>query len=152
MTFLTAALMVFSVASSGEEVGSVAGSVKVFQEGFELSCVRVWLIPRSPQTDALINARFGASDEGVLAVPSSDTPGVKSDPPAGTRVSRCRGRFSERFGFSDVPPGDYYLTLTAAPRVRYESETQPGPTPVEMMRRVTIEPGSANQHHFRHTG
>lgn len=151
MNLLAAVLTVVSVASISGSPGSIDGTVKVHQAGYMLNCTRVWLIPRSPETDSLINARFGSLDEGIHEMSTLDNPIVRNDPPNGTRESRCGGRFSEKFSFADVPPGDYYLTLTASPRVRYESETEPGPATVEMMRRVTVAPATEIQFDFRHT-
>lgn len=152
MAFVTAALMASVVALLGGEPGSVAGSVKVVQAGYELNCTRVWLIPRSAETDALINAKFGPLNTGVQVASSSNIPSVKNAPPEGTRESRCLGRFSEKFSFTDVAPGDYYLTLSAVPRVRYESETRSGPASIEMMQRVTVTSGSKIKSDFRHVG
>lgn len=145
-----AALAAISVASISGNLGSVNGTVKVYQAGYKLNCTRVWLIPRSPETDALISARFGTLDEGINEMSYLNNQIVRKDPPDGTRVSRCSGRFSEKFSFADVPPGDYYLTLTASPSVRYESETQPGPATVEMMRRVTVASKTKSQFDLRH--
>lgn len=143
------ALMLFSLASDGTQAASVQGSVKVVQDGSQLDCLGVWLIPRSLETDAAIEQKFGKLDEGVQATPIPSLPQVRRDPPRGTLKSRCRGRFSERFEFSEVPSGDYYLTMTAVPVRRYEDENKFRPEKIEMMQRVSVAPGSSVKLDFK---
>ncbi len=146
----TVALMLFSLASAGTQAGSIQGSVKVVQDGSSLQCVGVWLIPRSQETDAAIEQKFGKLDEGVQATPITSPPQARRDPPRGTLKSRCRGRISERFEFSEVPSGEYYLTMTAVPVRRHEDENKFSPKKVEMMQRVSVAPGSSVKLDFKH--
>lgn len=144
------AFMLFSLALAGSQPASVQGSVRVVQDGSSLDCAGVWLIPQSPEIDAAIEQKFGRLDEGVQATPTPSLPQVRRDPPPGSRKSRCRGRFSERFGFSEVPPGEYYLTMTAVPKRRYEDENKFRPKTIEMMQRVSVAPGSSVKLDFKH--
>ena len=145
------ALMLFSLASAGTQAGSIQGYVKVAQDGSSLDCLGVWLIPRSPETDAAIEQKFGKLDEGVQVTPIPSLSQVRLDPPPrGTLKSRCRGRISERFEFSGVPAGEYYLTLTAVPTRRFEDENKFRPKRIEMMQRVLIAPGSLVKLDFKH--
>lgn len=145
------AVMLSTLASAGTQVGSVEGAVKVVQDGSPLHCVGVWLIPRSPGTDAAIEQKFGKLDEGVQAAPIPSLHQVTRDPPPrGTLKSRCRGRVTEKFRFSAVPLGEYYLTMTAMPRRRSEDENKFSPKKLEMMQRVSVAPGSRVKINFRY--
>jgi hypothetical protein len=143
------ALMVFSLASPVTHASSVRGSVEVVQDGYSLDCVGVRLIPRSLETDAAVKQQFGTLDKGVRITFTSIVPQVSYDPPQGSRMSRCRGRFSEKFKFSDVPAGEYFLTTTAVPKRRYEDEKSRLKT-IEMMQRVSVEPASSLTADFKH--
>ncbi len=143
------ALMVFSLASAGTQAASVQGSVNVVQDGSSLDCVGVWLIPRSPETDAAVKQQFGKLDQGVRITLTPIAPQVRHDPPQGSRMSRCRGRFSEKFKFSEVPPGEYFLTTTAVPKRRYEDEKFRLKT-IEIMQRVSVAPASTLKADFKH--
>lgn len=143
------ALMVLSLASAVTPSASVQGSVEVVQHGSSLDCVGVWLIPRSPETDAAIKQQFGKLDQGVRITLTPIVSQVRHDPPLGSRRSRCRGRFSEKFKFSDVPPGEYFLTTTAVPKRRYEDEKFRLKT-IEMMQRVSVAPARSFTADFKH--
>ncbi len=143
------ALMLFSLASAGTQAASVQGSVQVVQDGRSLDCVGVLLIPRSPEIDAAVEQQFGKLNAGVRATLAPILPQVRHAPPQGSRRSRCRGRFWERFKFSQVPPGEYFVTMTAVPKRRYEDEKF-RPKTIEMMQRVSVAPASSVKVDFKH--
>ena len=145
------ALMLFSLASAGTQVGSIHGNVKVVQDGSSLDCLGVWLIPRSPETDAAIEQKFGKLDEGVQVSPIPSLSQVTRDPPPrGTLKARCRGRISERFEFSGAPSGEYYLTMTAESQRHYAHENKFSPRTIEMMQRVSVAPRSSVEVYFKY--
>ena len=132
-----AALFLSLLASAGTPAATVQGTVEMRVEGRSLDCVGALLIPRSSQTEALVEQHFGKLDEGTRITPTSYASRARPDAPEGSRRSRCIGRFSERFEFSDVPPGEYYLTVAAVHKSR-GADGAFRPRTIEMMRSVSV--------------
>ena len=143
------ALLILSTVSAGAPTASVGGSVNVVEGGGRLDCVGVLLIPRSPEIDAAIERKFGTLDEAAQATLASSLPQAKYDPPPGSRTSPCGGRFRERFKFSQVPPGEYFLTVTAVPRRLFDQQNF-RPKAVEMMQRVSVAPSRSVKVDFKY--
>ena len=144
-------LMLLSLASAGTQAASIAGSVKVVEGGRSLNCVGVLLIPRSPEIDAAVEQQFGRLDDGVRTTITPTLAQGRQDLPQSSRTSRCGGRFAEKFAFSDVAPGEYYLTMTAVPKHRYD-DGKFRPKTVEMMQRVSVAPASSVTVDLKYSG
>ena len=125
---------------------SVAGVAEARLDGRQLACEGVLLIPRSPAVDLEIARVFGSNDSAERIVRQREVVRRRSGRGgtlhSGWRRSDCRdGYYAYRFSFSDVPPGEYYLTAFLAPAAEgpLNDFTRRG---IDLMRRLTVSAGS----------
>jgi hypothetical protein len=161
MTMFAAAFLAFAASSmpaadargaaGPEEVGraAVSGTIEARIDGRNLNCEGVLLIPRSAEVDREIARVFGTLDAGERIVRYREIirrrhlrGGAYA---AGARESDCfDSHTATRFGFDDVPAGEYYVTAYLSPSL-ITNENELPRRGLDLMRRVTVAPGGTAQ-------
>ena len=146
---LSIGFILISLVTTGTPMASVQGSVSVVHGGDPLNCVGVFLIPRSTEMDSAIEQKFGRLDEGAQVTLNPSLQYSRYNPPRGSQKAYCGGRFKERFDFSRVPPGEYFLTMSAVPN-RPFSFQKFRPKSVEMMQRISVRTAGSVEVNFNY--
>lgn len=139
--------------------GTVTGRVRMELDGRVLRCVGVLLLPQNAAVDAEIRRVFGNNEQGWRTVRYRELQQRRRDRlrrgsgngeaarAGGARETRCTNGLSHYgFSFSEVPPGDYYITTSLDPGL-YPTGGPDGfqPRGVDLMRRVRVAPGETVQ-------
>jgi hypothetical protein len=116
----------------------LAGRVSYRQGQIRYSCAGagVVLTPETPWSRARMAALYGSTERAALPTDEvrSRTPKAPAGD-AGPYVKRATCDAADRFSFSDLPDGTWYVITTARPANRPDAES------VALMRRVTTRGG-----------
>ncbi len=102
---------ILSFAATSAVAGTVSGKAEVVLGGQEARCVGVALVARTMDNERRIAGLFGTVDAASRPVAVEELLNVRAADYHRSREGRCS--FRKGYRFTNVAPGDYFVTLLA---------------------------------------